>query len=161
MAWIAIPHKSKDDAFGSQSFNIISDDINYLKTQSEVLVAAAGTTTKLLGLGYPGGPVIDRLAPHGDPNAVTNPASATRRTHWPASGVRGCTDGKGTMRSERMASHHLRMPSAWSGLVAMAQMTDAATPAASMDASKSATFPLPMAFHGHSASRRVMARSAT
>ena len=47
MAWIAIPHKSKDDAFGSQSFNIISDDINYLKTQSEVLVAAAGTTMKV------------------------------------------------------------------------------------------------------------------
>jgi tRNA A37 threonylcarbamoyltransferase TsaD len=25
---------------------------------------------KLLGLGYPGGPIIDRLAPHGDPHAV-------------------------------------------------------------------------------------------
>src|ERR1700757_4224369 len=25
---------------------------------------------KLLGLGYPGGPVVDRLAPHGDPRAV-------------------------------------------------------------------------------------------
>src|SRR5262249_57539156 len=28
---------------------------------------------KLLGLGYPGGPVIDRLAPHGDPYAVKFP----------------------------------------------------------------------------------------
>jgi N6-L-threonylcarbamoyladenine synthase len=28
---------------------------------------------KLLGLGYPGGPVIDRMAPHGDPNAVKFP----------------------------------------------------------------------------------------
>ena len=27
-------------------------------------------TAKLLGLGYPGGPVIDRLSPHGDPTAV-------------------------------------------------------------------------------------------
>ena len=41
--------------------------------------AAAGEAfdkvAKLLGLGYPGGPVIDRLAPHGDPNAVKFPPS--------------------------------------------------------------------------------------
>ena len=28
---------------------------------------------KLLGLGYPGGPIIDRLSPHGDPTAVKFP----------------------------------------------------------------------------------------
>jgi N6-L-threonylcarbamoyladenine synthase len=30
---------------------------------------------KLLGLGYPGGPIIDRLAPRGDPTAVRFPAA--------------------------------------------------------------------------------------
>jgi hypothetical protein len=46
MAWIVIPHKAKDDPLGVQSYNVISDDLNYLKTQSEVLVAAAGTAIK-------------------------------------------------------------------------------------------------------------------
>src|SRR5258708_25274833 len=39
--------------------------------------AAAGgayeKVAKLLGLGYPGGPIVDRLAPHGDPSAVKFP----------------------------------------------------------------------------------------
>src|SRR6201997_1240435 len=31
---------------------------------------AFAKVTKLRGLGYPGGPIIDRLSPHGDPSAV-------------------------------------------------------------------------------------------
>ena len=46
MAWSAITTKVKDAVFGFQSYNIISDDLNYLKTQTEVLVAANGTTIK-------------------------------------------------------------------------------------------------------------------
>lgn len=46
MTWTNVSHKSKDDAFGVNTYNILVDDLNYLKTQSEVTVAANGTTVK-------------------------------------------------------------------------------------------------------------------
>ena len=39
-------------------------------TRDDAAGEAFDKVAKLLGLGYPGGPVIDRLASHGDPNAV-------------------------------------------------------------------------------------------
>ncbi len=39
-------------------------------TRDDAAGEAFDKVAKLLGLGYPGGPVIDRLAPHGDPLAV-------------------------------------------------------------------------------------------
>ena len=40
------------------------------KTRDDAAGEAFDKVAKLLGLGYPGGPVIDRLAPYGDPRAV-------------------------------------------------------------------------------------------
>ncbi len=40
------------------------------KTRDDAAGEAFDKVAKLLGFGYPGGPVIDRLAPHGDPKAV-------------------------------------------------------------------------------------------
>ncbi len=40
------------------------------KTRDDAAGEALDKLAKLLGLGYPGGPVIDRLAPHGNPRAV-------------------------------------------------------------------------------------------
>ncbi|MBI4875404.1 MAG: tRNA (adenosine(37)-N6)-threonylcarbamoyltransferase complex transferase subunit TsaD [Acidobacteria bacterium] len=40
------------------------------KTRDDAAGEAFDKVAKLLGFGYPGGPVIDRLAPHGDPGAV-------------------------------------------------------------------------------------------
>jgi N6-L-threonylcarbamoyladenine synthase len=40
-------------------------------TRDDAAGEAFDKVAKLLGLGYPGGPVIDRLAPHGDPAAVS------------------------------------------------------------------------------------------
>ena len=40
------------------------------KTRDDAAGEAFDKVAKLLGYGYPGGPVIDRLAPHGDPAAV-------------------------------------------------------------------------------------------
>src|SRR5579872_3320549 len=40
------------------------------KTRDDAAGEAFDKVGKLLGFGYPGGPVIDRLAPHGDPHAV-------------------------------------------------------------------------------------------
>src|ERR1022692_1380012 len=39
-------------------------------TRDDAAGEAFDKVDKLLGLGYPGGPIIDRLAPHGDPHAV-------------------------------------------------------------------------------------------
>jgi N6-L-threonylcarbamoyladenine synthase len=39
-------------------------------TRDDAAGEAFDKVAKLLGLGYPGGPIIDRLAPHGDPLAV-------------------------------------------------------------------------------------------
>jgi N6-L-threonylcarbamoyladenine synthase len=39
-------------------------------TRDDAAGEAFDKVAKLLGLGYPGGPIIDRLAPHGDPGAV-------------------------------------------------------------------------------------------
>jgi N6-L-threonylcarbamoyladenine synthase len=51
----------------------IRDDFTYRllgKTRDDAAGEAYDKVAKLLGFGYPGGPVIDRLAPHGDPRAV-------------------------------------------------------------------------------------------
>jgi N6-L-threonylcarbamoyladenine synthase len=40
------------------------------KTRDDAAGEAFDKVAKLLGFGYPGGPVIDQLAPHGDPSAV-------------------------------------------------------------------------------------------
>jgi N6-L-threonylcarbamoyladenine synthase len=42
-------------------------------TRDDAAGEAFDKVAKLLGLGYPGGPVIDRLSPHGNPNAVKFP----------------------------------------------------------------------------------------
>src|ERR1022692_2006583 len=39
-------------------------------TRDDAAGEAFDKTAKLIGFGYPGGPIIDRLAPHGDPTAV-------------------------------------------------------------------------------------------
>lgn len=58
-------------------------------TRDDAAGEAFDKVAKLLGLGYPGGPVIDRLAPHGDPNAVKfAPAQIKHRDR------RGRTDGR-------------------------------------------------------------------
>ena len=44
-------------------------------TRDDAAGEAFDKVAKLLGLGYPGGPIVDRLAPHGDPNAVKFPPS--------------------------------------------------------------------------------------
>jgi len=48
---------------------------NIGRTRDDAAGEAFDKVAKLLGLGYPGGPVIDRLAPHGDFRAVKFPAA--------------------------------------------------------------------------------------
>jgi len=44
-------------------------------TRDDAAGEAFDKVAKLLALGYPGGPIIDKLAPHGNPNAVEFPPS--------------------------------------------------------------------------------------
>jgi N6-L-threonylcarbamoyladenine synthase len=58
-------------------------------TRDDAAGEAFDKVAKLLGLGYPGGPVIDRLAPHGDPHAVKFPPAQIKHRDR-----RGRTDGR-------------------------------------------------------------------
>jgi N6-L-threonylcarbamoyladenine synthase len=58
-------------------------------TRDDAAGEAFDKVAKLLGLGYPGGPAIDRLAPHGDARAVKFPAAQIKHRDR-----RGRNDGK-------------------------------------------------------------------
>ena len=58
-------------------------------TRDDAAGEAFDKVAKLLGLGYPGGPVIDRLASHGDPKAVKFPPAQIKHRDR-----RGRSDGK-------------------------------------------------------------------
>ena len=67
---------------GHTSLYLVSSPGNYRlvgRTRDDAAGEAYDKVAKLLGLGYPGGPVIDRLAREGDPTAVKLPM--TRLTH--------------------------------------------------------------------------------
>jgi N6-L-threonylcarbamoyladenine synthase len=58
-------------------------------TRDDAAGEAFDKVAKLLGLGYPGGPAVDRLAPHGDPKAVKFPPAQIKHRDR-----RGRNDGK-------------------------------------------------------------------
>jgi N6-L-threonylcarbamoyladenine synthase len=57
-------HTHLFEARGSGAYRLLG------KTRDDAAGEAFDKVAKLLGFGYPGGPIIDRLAPHGDPHAV-------------------------------------------------------------------------------------------
>ncbi len=57
-------HTHLFEALGESRYRLLG------KTRDDAAGEAYDKVAKLLGFPYPGGPVIDRLAPHGDPNAV-------------------------------------------------------------------------------------------
>jgi N6-L-threonylcarbamoyladenine synthase len=62
-------------------------------TRDDAAGEAFDKVAKLLGLGYPGGPIIDRLAPHGDPRAVKFPPAQIKHRDRRA-GTLGTPDNK-------------------------------------------------------------------
>ncbi len=58
-------------------------------TRDDAAGEAFDKVAKLLGLGYPGGPAVDRLAPHGDPKAVKFPPAQIKHRDR-----RGRNDGR-------------------------------------------------------------------
>ena len=65
-------------------------------TRDDAAGEAFDKVAKLLGLGYPGGPAIDRLAPHGDPRAVKFPRAQIKHRDR-----RGRNDGKAVEVDDR------------------------------------------------------------
>jgi N6-L-threonylcarbamoyladenine synthase len=59
-------------------------------TRDDAAGEAFDKVAKLLGLGYPGGPAIDRLAPHGDPRSINFPPAQIKHRDR-----RARSDGKG------------------------------------------------------------------
>jgi N6-L-threonylcarbamoyladenine synthase len=62
------------------------------RTRDDAAGEAYDKVAKLLGLGYPGGPVIDRLAEHGDDRAVALPTTRLTHADRNAPAVRGDLD---------------------------------------------------------------------
>ena len=80
-------------------------------TRDDAAGEAFDKVAKLLGLGYPGGPVIDRLAPHGDPRAVKfAPAQIKHRDR------RGRKDGKTVEPESDPDGSHPRFDFSYSGI---------------------------------------------
>jgi N6-L-threonylcarbamoyladenine synthase len=52
------------------------------RTRDDAVGEAFDKAAKLLGLGYPGGPVIQRTAANGDPRAVRFPRAHVKRGRW-------------------------------------------------------------------------------
>jgi N6-L-threonylcarbamoyladenine synthase len=76
-------------------------------TRDDAAGEAFDKVAKLLGLGYPGGPIIDRVAPHGDPKAVKfAPAQIKHRDR------RGRRDGK----TVELEDDRLRFDFSYSGI---------------------------------------------
>src|SRR2546421_5618631 len=63
-------------------------------TRDDAAGEAFDKVAKLLGLGYPGGPVIDELSSHGDPTAVKFPPSQIKHTDRRQAGKENKTGGR-------------------------------------------------------------------
>ena len=80
-------------------------------TRDDAAGEAFDKVAKLLGLGYPGGPAIDRLAPHGDPKAAKfAPAQIKHRDR------RGRKDGRTVEPESDPDGSHPRFDFSYSGI---------------------------------------------
>jgi N6-L-threonylcarbamoyladenine synthase len=80
-------------------------------TRDDAAGEAFDKVAKLLGLGYPGGPIIDRLAPHGDPRAVKFPPAQIKHRDR-----RTGTYGSAENKSNRSQADRPRFDFSYSGI---------------------------------------------
>jgi len=74
-------------------------------TRDDAAGEAFDKVAKLLGLGYPGGPVIDKLAPHGNPAAVKFPPSQIKHP-----------DRRNSSKKQHGPTEHSRFDFSYSGI---------------------------------------------
>ena len=70
-------------------------------TRDDAAGEAFDKVAKLLGLGYPGGPIIDRLAPHGDPRSVRFPPAQIKHRDRRAGGHTNAEPDADRLRADR------------------------------------------------------------
>jgi N6-L-threonylcarbamoyladenine synthase len=80
-------------------------------TRDDAAGEAFDKVAKLLGLGYPGGPIIDRLAPHGDPRAVKFPPAQIKHRDRRAGGHTNAE-----LEADRLRSDRPRFDFSYSGI---------------------------------------------
>jgi len=80
-------------------------------TRDDAAGEAFDKVAKLLGLGYPGGPIIDRLAPHGDPRAVKFPPAQIKHRDRRAGTLSSAEDN-----AERPGEDRPRFDFSYSGI---------------------------------------------
>jgi N6-L-threonylcarbamoyladenine synthase len=89
-------------------------------TRDDAAGEAFDKVAKLLGLGYPGGPIVDRLAPHGDATAVKFPPAQIKhrdRRNGREKGHRGeDLKGKDPRGKNQLESDHLSFDFSYSGI---------------------------------------------
>jgi N6-L-threonylcarbamoyladenine synthase len=88
---------------------------NIGRTRDDAAGEAFDKVARLLGLGYPGGPVIDRLAPYGDPKAVKFSPAQIKHRDRPRKG-RNHDRGERRGQESGSADHHPRFDFSYSGI---------------------------------------------
>ena len=76
---------------GHTSIYLVEEPGSYrlmARTRDDAAGEAFDKVAKLLGLGYPGGPIIDRLAKDGDPKAIRFPRAMPKRLEFSFSGLK-------------------------------------------------------------------------
>ena len=76
---------------GHTSIYLVEDLGDYrllARTRDDAAGEAFDKVAKLLGLGYPGGPIIDRLAKDGNPRAIKFPRAMPKRLEFSFSGLK-------------------------------------------------------------------------
>lgn len=77
---------------GGHTTLYLARDVGDYEVLAETIDDAAGEafdkSARLMRLGYPGGPVVDRLAAEGDPTAVAFPRPLPNQTDWSFSGLK-------------------------------------------------------------------------
>lgn len=109
------PHINLTVSGGHTQLAVIDKDFNHKilgKTRDDAAGEAFDKVAKLLGLGFPGGPAIDRLAKDGDPEFVQFPRSRPDTFSFSFSGIKtsvryylaGASDGeRHTLLTDRLA----------------------------------------------------------
>jgi N6-L-threonylcarbamoyladenine synthase len=103
-------------------------------TRDDAAGEAFDKVAKLLGLGYPGGPVIDRLSPHGDAGAVKFPPAQIKHRDR-----RGRKDGRAVEPVVEGDNDHPRFDFSYSGIkTAILRYVEAHDMRAAIDARRQA-----------------------
>ena len=85
-------------------------------TRDDAAGEAFDKVAKLLGLGYPGGPIIDRLAPHGDPRAVKFPPAQIKHRDRRAQTLGSAGNNADRLHADRPAEDRPRFDFSYSGI---------------------------------------------